>query len=58
MCDGCENQKAEGGCKMYAYPELQHTRKGGCAGRTHNKTKVVDDFKVNPLKASKRSMGK
>jgi hypothetical protein len=57
MCNGCSRQKAEGGCEMYDFPERQHTRLGGCAGRTHNRTRGVEESKpMNPLKASKRGI--
>jgi hypothetical protein len=47
-------------CQVYPGQEAnQHTRIGGCPMRTHNRSKVeIKEFKVNPLKASKRSQGK
>lgn len=55
QCFGCD--RAKNVCSMYEGREhLQHSRVGGCAGRTHDR--VVKDegngFKLNPLKASKR----
>ncbi len=59
-CFGCE-RAPEGFCRMYRGQEArQHTRLGGCAGRTHNK-KLVDDMakggtvSFDPLKASKKA---
>jgi hypothetical protein len=56
MCEGCENNK--GGCIRYLYPELQHKRIGGCAMDTRKVKEVKPEFKLNPMKASKRSLGK
>lgn len=43
-------------CSKYRNPLTQWTRIGGCAIRSHNRGGAVDDdFKLNPLKASKRS---
>jgi hypothetical protein len=57
-CAGCSNV-TEDRCKVYEQPKNQWTRLLGCAARTHNKAIQVDDtFKLNPLKASKRSVGK
>jgi hypothetical protein len=55
-CTGCE--RIEGAyCKMYMMPHSQWTRVGGCAARTHTKeVKPSTEFKLNPLKASKRAM--
>lgn len=65
QCNGCLYQRTEEQakkvlalslCRVYMYPERQHTRVGGCPMRTHNLTEIIrDDKKVNPLKASKRS---
>ena len=57
QCVGCDRQREFLiGCKMYSDANVQHSKLGGCAGRTHNRVlKNTDTFKVNPLKASKRS---
>ncbi len=54
QCFGCD--RAQDTCSMYSGKEVaQHTRLGGCAGRSHNReVKKEDTFKLNPLKASKR----
>jgi len=65
-CDYCRSDElaskelATSLCRVYIYPENQHTRTGGCAMRTHNKGTDVSEreFKLNPLKASKRSRGR
>ena len=56
QCEGCG--RIEGAyCPMYLMPHAQWTRLGGCAGRTHNLlVKQVEDKRLNPLKASKRTM--
>jgi hypothetical protein len=66
QCVGCEYCRSEENaskelapslCRVYMYPENQHTRVGGCAMRTHNKVmSKSDEFKLNPLKASKRGI--
>ena len=55
LCDGC-GKGSKGYCEMYKGQEdRQHTRIGGCAGRT-NRTAITEaEFKLNPLKASKRA---
>lgn len=65
-CEGCENQTEKPlltesdvpkiGCAKYLQPERQHTRIGGCAMDTRKAEKAKDDFKLNPLKASKRGV--
>jgi hypothetical protein len=65
-CEGCNYERSEEKaseylrtslCRVYDFPELQHSRIGGCPMRTHNKEeKQGDAFKLNPLKASKRSV--
>lgn len=53
-CDGCGRVR-DGECMVYEFPERQHGRLGGCAMRTHNRSKVVSEVGfVDPLKASKR----
>ena len=56
-CVGCERRQRLESCSIYGErAKDQHSRLGGCAGRTHNR--IIKDeipFKVNPLKASKRS---
>ena len=56
-CIGCDRQKDLADCKMYGGNAIvQHSKLGGCAGRTHNRIlKNTETFKLNPLKASKRS---
>lgn len=54
-CCGCEHITNMNYCGVYLRPERHWTRIGGCAMRTHNKAGVArGDFKLNPLKASKR----
>ena len=56
QCIGCGKQEGLAECRMYSNPHTQHSRLGGCCGRTHNRVvKKEEDFKLNPLKASKRS---
>ena len=56
QCAGCKKAR-DGYCSMYMQTSAQWTRVGGCAGRTHNLSVEKEDTrKVNPLKASKRSM--
>ena len=64
-CEGCGNQRSEkvasvyyrhSRCRIYDYPEKQNTRIGGCAMDTRKAEMVKDDFKLNPLKASKRGV--
>jgi hypothetical protein len=52
--EGCENRTDIKGCTKYMSPERQHTRIGGCAMDTRKVEKEKDNFKLNPLKASKR----
>jgi len=54
-CSGCGNLGISG-CGRYALPFAQHTRIGGCAMDTRKSQLIKDDFKLNPLKASKRGM--
>jgi hypothetical protein len=55
LCDGCERISFLSLCERYLEPTKLWGKIGGCAGRTHNLTVVKsDDFKLNPLKASKR----
>jgi len=65
MCDGCQYKRSEENasrylrtslCRIYDYPELQHTRIGGCAMDTRKVKEVKPEFKLNPLKASKRGV--
>jgi len=58
-CFGCD-RGATGVCTMYRGQESrQHSRVGGCAGRTHNKTLKEDvegrPVSFDPLKASKKA---
>ena len=56
QCIGCDREEYLAGCEMYDSAHVQHSRLGGCAGRTHNcMLKDTNTFKLNPLKASKRS---
>ncbi len=64
-CKGCDRisklsfdpDADDYGCVVYAHPERQHTRIGGCPMRTHNKKAIVsEDIKINPLKMSKRGI--
>jgi hypothetical protein len=71
-CEGCTNRvyqtklDFEGrildpdaqSCSKYLYPERQHSRTGGCAMDTRKAAAIKADFKLNPLKASKRTYGK
>jgi len=44
-------------CGVYLYPESQHTRIGGCPMRSHDRKDIATgEFKLNPLKASKRGV--
>lgn len=58
-CVGCNHVEGNiemGYCRVYDYPEVQHSRVQGCAMRTHDKPSLSEDPKrINPLKASKRS---
>lgn len=64
QCNSCMYQRTEEQaskllspslCRVYLYPEMQHSRVGGCPMRSHNRAVVTSsDFKLNPLKASKR----
>jgi len=57
LCEGCDN-KIESiifACKRYMYPARQHTRIGGCAMDTRKVKEGKPEFKLNPLKASKRN---
>ena len=58
QCFGCGKAPEFTKCAMYPGREhLQHTRLGGCAGRTHDRTIEIDkngkSF-IDPLKASKK----
>jgi hypothetical protein len=62
-CNGCRYLRSEGKanenwraspCRIYDYPEFQHTRIGGCAMDTRHVKEQKEEFKLNPLKASKR----
>jgi hypothetical protein len=56
-CIGCAKIMGNN-CQMYNNrAKEQWSRIGGCAGRTHNRTVQMDEkkFKVNPIKASKKS---
>ena len=56
-CLGCDRISGDH-CNRYMQPYSQHSRLGGCAGRSHNRTVQVSSEKpVNPMKASKRTMG-
>lgn len=61
-CQGCGRiVENEGGvfCGVYPKPSLKWRNNGICNMATHRKVEVVkSDQKVNPLKASKRKMGK
>ena len=55
-CNGCSHLVEGVRCNCYEWPAHQWTRIGGCAMSTHPKELVVNkDFKLNPMKASKRS---
>lgn len=55
-CTGCEHI-TNVACLVYPGQESrQHTRIGGCAMRTHDKTATTKGDKVNPMKASKRGI--
>jgi hypothetical protein len=61
-CIGCDRY-IDYRCRRHPYQEhKQHTRIYGCASRTHNRedeaVRRKEEFKLNPLKASKRSRGK
>ena len=57
QCQGCLLALNGNVCKPYSHPELQWTRLGGCAMRTHNKNAMsIENKKLNPLKASKRGV--
>ena len=51
-CIGCE-KKTGNGCLMYEMPQKQHTRLGGCAGRSKTVQKETKEF-VDPMKASRK----
>lgn len=54
-CVGCSRVTLDGYCTVYIYPDKQHGRLGGCAMRTHNKAKRVEETGfLDPLKKSKR----
>jgi len=58
QCMGCNRIEEDGYCRVYANPIAQWRNKN-CNMSTHIEKEVKkDDFKLNPLKASKRSMGK
>ena len=43
-------------CRIYEYPERQHTRLGGCPMRTHGRIKTTGEKGfIDPLKLSKRT---
>jgi len=47
QCIGCDRQKDLADCKMYGNANVQHSKLGGCSGRTHNRVlKVTDTFKL------------
>lgn len=53
-CIGC-GKVVDNYCSVYELPSRQHGRLGGCAMRTHNRTRVVETVKfMDPLKESKR----
>ena len=58
-CKGCERAieyTAGMYCKTYCEPSIKWT-KGACTFATHIKKEVKEDnFKLNPLKASKRNV--
>ena len=43
-------------CGVYTNPVYWWDKRGGCPLATHVKIRVVEEKKVNPLKASKRKM--
>lgn len=57
-CFGCDRINALKLCMRYAIPEAQWTRLGGCPSRTHNRKAEKKTENVDPIKASKRSVGK
>ena len=59
-CEGCNNriEALIPACTKYAMPARQHSRVGGCPFDTRREAKKEEEFKLNPLKQSKRSMGK
>lgn len=60
-CDGCERiveVESQKFCKTYAAPDAKW-KLGICNFATHVKPEILaSTVKVNPLKASKRAMGK
>ena len=57
-CMGC-GKIVQDKCTVYAAPEKQWTRVGGCPMRTHNREKLAEEKGfIDPLKASKRSQQK
>jgi len=56
-CSGCPKIHEDGYCTRYKGQEdRQHTRIGGCAGRPKETQEKTTEFKLNPLKASKRGV--
>jgi|GEM_PF-2682804 len=55
QCIGCEHISGEV-CHRYATPHTQWNRAGGCAMRTHNRSKQVESsgFLVQPKKVRRR----
>ena len=55
-CDKCTRITLDNNCAVYPKPEYWWEKRGGCPLATHTKTRVIEEKKVNPLKASKRKM--
>jgi len=58
QCGGCENieyDHVQHVCKRYAMPAARW-RRGNCPMATHIKKEATTAVKLNPLKASKRSV--
>lgn len=60
QCIGCERREGDGYCTTYSYPPSWWRNGKTCPFHPRGKIRVKEDkdFKLNPLKASKRSMGK
>jgi hypothetical protein len=57
-CLGCGHIDKSDHCARYREPGLQWSSFRKCVMRTHNKSaQVASEKPINPIKASKRSMG-
>jgi len=52
-CIRCDNRKSWKGCRIYEMPWKQHSRLGGCAGRSKTVQGETKEF-VDPMKASRK----